>query len=88
MTESVYCMVNARVVCVDCEQEIFSLDWEPVVLLVNGEKIHAAHCGVCIQDVYTVRNERVREEPELTAILADGMDIISARDISPLDTEG
>ena len=74
-TESVYSMVNARVVCVDCEQELFSDDWEPVMLEINGEKIHAAYCSECIHNVYTVRAERIAEELDLLAVLSDGTNV-------------
>ena len=75
---SVYSMVKRNPQCIDCEQEIFSNDWEPIVLSINGEKIHAALCRVCIHSVYTTRNERVAEEPELAAILFDGAEVYSA----------
>ena len=72
---SVYGMVNANVRCVDCEREIFSDDWEPIVLEVNGEKIHAALCTACIYDVHTLRAERITEDGSLLAILADGREV-------------
>ena len=80
MSESVYGMVKRNPRCVDCEQEIFSDDfthapWEPIVLEINGEKIHAAYCRACIHNVYTVREERIAEEPDLLAILSDGTNV-------------
>ena len=75
ITESVYSMVKRNSQCIDCEQEIFSNDWEPIMLEINGEKIHAALCHACIHNVYTVRIERVSEEDTLLAILADGSEL-------------
>ena len=77
ISDSVYSMVKRNPQCVDCEQEIFSDDWEPITLEINGEKIHAAHCHACIHHVYTVRMERIAEEASLLAILADGREIIA-----------
>ena len=70
---SVYHSVNT---CVDCEQEIFSPDWEPVLLSINGEKIHTALCHSCMHAIYTVRAERIAEEPDLLAILFNGCEVL------------
>lgn len=77
LSDSVYSMVKRNPQCIDCEQEIFSDDWEPIMLEINGEKIHAAYCHACIHHVYTVRNERIAEESDLLAVLDNGLDVLA-----------
>lgn len=68
----VYDMVKANVVCIDCAQEIFSDLWEPVLVTTHGEHAHAVLCNACIYDMQKTRDERIVEEDDLIAILADG----------------